>query len=61
VQGRRVKTLVKGPQPPGAYEVIWSGASENGPNVGAGLYFVRLEAGEHSFVRKLLKVGATAR
>jgi hypothetical protein len=61
VQGRRVKTLAKGSQPPGIYDVVWSGASERGASVGAGLYFVRLEAGGHSFIRKLLKVGTTAR
>jgi hypothetical protein len=61
VQGRRVKTLAKGFQTPGIYEVVWSGASERGANVGAGLYFVRLDAGGHSFIRKLLKVGSTAR
>ena len=61
VQGRRVKTLAKGAQHPGAQDVVWSGSSERGGTVGAGLYFVRLDVGGHVFTRKLLKVGSTAR
>ena len=39
--GRKIRTLVKGFQTPGRYEVIWDGASDEGGHVNNGVYFVR--------------------
>ncbi|HTK32836.1 MAG TPA: choice-of-anchor D domain-containing protein [Candidatus Saccharimonadaceae bacterium] len=40
--GRRVATLAEGVMQPGRYSFRWSGRSDDGGALGAGLYFVRL-------------------
>ncbi len=39
--GRRVATIASGHQPPGHYQLRWTGTDESGGRVQAGLYFVR--------------------
>lgn len=45
VDGRLVKTLVRGVEGPGRVEVLWDGRDEDGRRVGSGLYFVKLTSG----------------
>lgn len=45
VSGRQVAMLAKGFMPAGEYTRNWGGQDENGRQVGAGVYFIRLKAG----------------
>ncbi len=46
-QGRLVRTLVNKVQSPGQYVIRWDGLDQDGERVSSGLYFYRLQAGEH--------------
>ena len=50
--GRGVATLVQGPRAPGSYRLIWDGLDDLGRNVPAGVYFVKLCAGDVTQVEK---------
>ncbi len=60
--GQKVRTMVRGRQPAGRYEVKWDGRDEAGREVSSGVYIYRLRAGDpsagsgHGFVqsRKML-------
>ena len=52
--GRRVKTLVAKKQAAGSYTVSWAGTDDRGVRVPSGVYFYKLKAGNHTFVRKML-------
>jgi len=53
IDGRRVRTLLDGPVPPGRNRVHWDGRDHDGVPVPAGVYFYRLTCGEHILSRKL--------
>ena len=44
VLGRRAKTLVSTPLPPGVHEMDWDGRADDGSRVATGVYLVRLQA-----------------
>ena len=48
VQGRLVQWLVDGPVGAGLHEVSWHGRDKSGVALASGVYFYRLEAGQHS-------------
>jgi hypothetical protein len=53
VAGRRVRALLRGdPCPAGEHRVAWDGRDERGVAVAAGTYFVRVDAGTRSWVRR---------
>ncbi len=54
--GQRVKLLVDRPQAAGTYEVMWDGTNESGSSVASGVYFYRLERGEHAEARKMVLI-----
>lgn len=54
VGGRRVRTLVNGPQPASHYNVEWDGRNDQGQRVSTGVYFYRLEAGDFAQTRKMV-------
>lgn len=54
VQGRRVRTLVSGPQDPGWHEVRWDGGTDGGGRVGSGLYYARLRAEGRTFRQRVV-------
>lgn len=54
--GRRVRTLVDGPQPAGEQSVSWNGADEGGRQVSAGVYLYRLQSGELDEVKTMTLV-----
>jgi hypothetical protein len=56
VSGRRVKTLVHGIQVPGRYSLTWNGTDDKGRLLSAGIYFVKLEAGQSRSVKKAVLV-----
>jgi hypothetical protein len=55
-QGRRVRTLLAGPRPAGEYGIAWDGMGDGGQALADALYFVRLDAGGRSLVRRLARV-----
>ena len=44
--GQRVRTIAKGVQPAGEYQIPWDGRDEEGRLVGSGVYLLRLKAGD---------------
>ncbi len=54
--GRRVRTLLRGWQMAGAHSFSWDGTDEDGREVPAGAYFVRLEGRDSGAARKILVV-----
>jgi hypothetical protein len=56
VQGRRVATVTDGILSPGRYEARWDGRDGLGRFVAAGVYFARLQIGEWSETKKMLRV-----
>jgi hypothetical protein len=54
--GRVVTTLVDGKLNPGHYQVSWDAAGVPSSRLPGGIYFVRLQAGEFSATRKLVKL-----
>jgi hypothetical protein len=54
VCGRRVRTLVNGPQPAGMHEVLWNGTDDGGVAVARGVYWSRLRAGDYRSSRKMI-------
>lgn len=51
VQGREVALLADGTYGPGAHEVLW-----RDPGVPAGLYFLRMRAGDRTLVQRIVRV-----
>jgi hypothetical protein len=52
--GRLVKTLLNQMHPAGSYSVTWTAEDETGNKVGPGIYFIRMEAGESSDIKKMI-------
>jgi hypothetical protein len=53
VAGRPVRVLEQGRLQAGRHERLWNRQDEQGREVAAGCYFVRLSTGQHTLVRKL--------
>jgi flagellar hook assembly protein FlgD len=51
--GREVCALERGLVPAGRYMTTWDGRDRNGRDVGAGLYFCRLKAGNFTKTQKM--------
>ncbi|MGD9488353.1 MAG: alpha-amylase family glycosyl hydrolase [Calditrichaceae bacterium] len=56
ILGRRVQTLVNEKKNAGVYKVDWNGLDQAGNKVASGVYFYRLNAGDKSFVRKMVMI-----
>ena len=56
VTGRVVRTLVDGALDAGAHRVRWDGRSETGGKSATGVYFLRLDTGNGSSSRKLVRL-----
>ncbi len=56
VHGARVALLARGRWPAGSHQVTWTGRDETGRELPAGMYLVRLAAGQRQEVRKLVKL-----
>jgi hypothetical protein len=57
LRGRRVRTVVSGEvRPAGEYEVVWDGRTDLGTATGAGVYFIKLAAGEATRVTRAVKL-----
>ena len=53
VDGRKVRTLVEGVRPAGAYTLAWDGRDDRGRGLAAGVYYLRLVTGQGRFTRAL--------
>jgi hypothetical protein len=56
VSGRRVRTLVDGPQTAGAHEAVWDGTNDRGLRVAGGVYWSRLSAAAFESNRRMVVV-----
>jgi hypothetical protein len=56
VTGRRVKTLVSGPQTAGLHLVVWDGTDGGGNRVAAGTYFYRLRAQDFDESHRMVRL-----
>ena len=54
--GQQIITLVRKNQVAGSYSVSWNGKDRSGQQLGSGLYYYRMQAGNFSQVRKMLLV-----
>jgi hypothetical protein len=54
VTGRRVRTLAAGHRAAGPHRETWTGTNDADERVAAGVYFVRLRAGEESEIRRMV-------
>jgi len=54
IRGQLVKTLVKGEQQTGSYEVVWNGKDNNEKNISSGVYFYKLSTKDDTIMKKLL-------
>ena len=54
LNGRIVRTMVSGEQPPGLYEMSWDGNDAQGRRVASGIYPYRLEVGGEVLSRKMV-------
>ncbi len=52
--GRLIRTLVDRSVQPGCHTAAWDGTNSSGKQVGDGIYFYKMEAGEFTATRKLL-------
>jgi hypothetical protein len=53
VAGQLVTTLINTWQNRGAHSIEWNGKNSRGENVGSGIYFVKMVAGDYSNVKKM--------
>jgi hypothetical protein len=51
ILGRKLQTLVDDKQPAGYHQAVWNANSRS-----SGIYFYRIQAGEHSETRKMLLI-----
>jgi hypothetical protein len=56
IRGQRINTLINDQMRAGYHQVVWNGRCEIGNQVGSGIYFYRLKAGEYQSVRRMLQM-----
>jgi len=56
INGRWVRSLDEGAQSAGVHTLAWDGRDDQGADLGMGVYFVRVDTGHGSGVRKLLRL-----
>jgi hypothetical protein len=54
VNGRKVRTLVDGPQKAGPQSLVWDGTDDAGHRVSSGIYWSKLTAGDYSSNKKMV-------
>jgi hypothetical protein len=54
ILGQKVRTLVNEYREAGSHTVIWDGRDDYGSTTASGVYFYRIEAGEHQAVKKMM-------
>ncbi len=56
LNGRKIKTLIKGKKNAGQYQIVWDGRNEKGITVSSGTYYVRLKTVDKEIMRKVVLV-----
>ena len=56
ILGKEIRTLIDETQSANNHTVIWDGRNASGVNVPSGIYFYKLEAGNHVHVKKMMKL-----
>ncbi|MCC7140945.1 MAG: T9SS type A sorting domain-containing protein [Candidatus Eisenbacteria bacterium] len=56
IAGRRVRSLLDAPLGAGFHLADWNGHTDQGYETSAGIYFVRMTAGDRTFERKVLRI-----
>lgn len=54
--GQEIRLLASGMREAGFHRVVWDGKNQNGQTLASGIYFVRLQAGSFSSVRKMMLI-----
>ena len=54
LQGRVVRTLESEEKWAGEHTAVWSGRDDSGKSLGSGVYFYRIEIGQHHVTRKMV-------
>lgn len=54
VSGQEIAKLADGPAGPGYHSVTWGGRADDGSHAAAGVYFVKVSAGEYSSTQRLI-------
>ncbi len=54
MRGELVNVLINQKQNAGTYKITWDGTSDNGQVLSSGLYFVKIEAGKYSNIKKMI-------
>ena len=54
LKGQKVKDLINSELPEGNHKLVWDGKDEANRNVGSGIYFLRLESGGKTSIRKAM-------
>lgn len=56
LNGRLVRTLIKGQRPAANYSILWDGNNQDGRTVPAGVYFLRLAAGRKHECARMIRI-----
>ena len=54
IDGKCVKTLLDGPADAGHHSLRWNGVNDRGESVASGIYYLRMDSGDYTEVRKML-------
>jgi hypothetical protein len=54
VNGRQVKTLVKGAMDAGTHQVVWDGTNDSGHKVGSGVFWSQMKSGSFTSNKKMV-------
>jgi flagellar hook assembly protein FlgD len=56
VLGQRVSRTDLGMLPGGTHRLTWDGSSDRGRDAGSGLYWIKVRAGDRTFVRQVVRL-----
>ncbi|HDR04023.1 MAG TPA: T9SS type A sorting domain-containing protein, partial [Candidatus Marinimicrobia bacterium] len=56
ITGKAVSTLINRHHEAGFYNILWNGSDHTGKQVASGIYFIRFQAGENSFTKKMMLI-----
>jgi hypothetical protein len=56
ITGKAVTTLINRHHEPGFYNILWNGSDYTGKQVASGIYFIRFQAGDHHFTKKMMLI-----
>jgi flagellar hook assembly protein FlgD len=55
-RGSLVRELVSGSYGAGRHNILWNGRSDAGKSLSSGIYYIRLNAGNSSYIHKSLMI-----